>query len=186
VTIAPAIPREDQLRFGLWSFLATVTMLFAAFTSAYIVRRSGTDWQPTPLPAILWVNTAILGASSAALEIANRLGRSAAWRRSVAACAAALLLGLMFLGGQLAAWSELTARGVYVSSNPSSSFFYVITGAHGVHVIAALTVLAWATFVTSRGSRDPRGWTARMELCRTFWHYLGAVWIFLFALLAKG
>jgi cytochrome c oxidase subunit 3 len=186
MTVASALPREDQLRFGLWSFLATVTMLFAAFTSAYIVRRSGSDWRPVPLPAILWANTAALGASSVALEIANRSGRWRRWRLAGGACSVALALGLAFLGGQLTAWSELVTRGVYLSSNPSISFFYVMTGAHAVHVVAALGVLALGTAATWFGDRNPPLWSARMELCRTFWHYLGGVWLFLFALLATG
>ena len=66
--------RDDQLKLGLWMFLATVTMLFAAFTSAYIVRRSGSDWRPVALPSVLWWNTAVLAASSVAVEIANWYG----------------------------------------------------------------------------------------------------------------
>ena len=67
--------REDQLKLGLWMFLATVTMLFAAFASAYVVRRSGSDWLHVPLPSILWWNTLVLAASSVAVEAANWLGR---------------------------------------------------------------------------------------------------------------
>jgi cytochrome c oxidase subunit 3 len=176
--------REDQLRLGLWMFLATVTMLFAAFTSAYIVRRSGLDWQHVALPPLLWFNTAVLGVSSLALEWASRLGRSARWRAALAACSTALALGLAFLAGQVAAWHQLRAAGVYLSSSPHSSFFFMLTGAHGAHVAAALAVLAWGAAMTWSGDRDPRAWNARMELCRTFWHYLGAVWLFLFALVS--
>jgi cytochrome c oxidase subunit 3 len=186
MTMASALPRDDQLRLGLWSFLATVTMLFAAFTSAFVVRRGGTDWQAVSLPAILWTNTASLGASSMALEIANRWGLRNRWRLSVGACGAALVLGLAFLFGQLAAWRELVAGGVYLSSNPFSSFFYVMTGAHAVHVVAALIVLAWGTVVTWFGERNPQAWATQMELCRTFWHYLGGVWLFVFVLIANG
>jgi cytochrome c oxidase subunit 3 len=179
-----AADREEQVRLGLWMFLATVTMLFAAFTSAYIVRRGGADWAPVALPPILWLNTAVLGASSLTLEAAGRLGAARRWRRAIGACAAALALGVAFLAGQVAAWRHMAADGVYVSSNPHSSFFYVLTGAHALHVAAALGVLAWGLAATWSGSRDPRVWTARMEICRTFWHYLGAVWVFLFALVS--
>ena len=79
--------RDNQLRLGLWMFLATVTMLFAAFTSAYIVRRSGSDWRHVALPPILWLNTLILAASSIAVEAANRYGRCRRWRASTAAFA---------------------------------------------------------------------------------------------------
>ena len=176
--------REDQLRLGLWMFLATVTMLFAAFTSAYIVRRSGSDWRRLSLPSILWVNTVVLAASSIAVELASRSGRHRRWDRALAAFVAALALGIAFLGGQAAAWRQLVAAGVYLPSNPYSAFFYVLTGAHAIHVGAALAVLAWGAALTRAGARDPRAWALRMELCRTFWHYLGGVWVMLFALVS--
>lgn len=176
--------RDDQLRLGLWMFLATVTMLFAAFVSSYIVRRSGLDWRHVALPPILWLNTAVLGLSSCALELAAAQGRRRRWRRAFVAALAALALGFGFLGGQAAAWREMVVAGVYLSSSPHSSFFYVLTGAHALHVMAALAVLAWGAGLTWAGDRDSRGWTARMEICRTFWHYLGAVWVFLFALVS--
>lgn len=176
--------REDQLRLGLWMFLGTVTMLFAAFISAYIVRRSGTDWRQVPLPAILWANTLILVASSIALETANRSGLRLRWRRAELAMGAALACGLSFLAGQLGAWREMTAAGVYLPTSPHASFFFVLTGAHALHVLAALAVLTWGAVATWSRATDVPAWGARMELCRTFWHYLGAIWLVLFALVS--
>ena len=176
--------REDQLRLGLWMFLATVTMLFAAFTSAYVVRRSGSDWKPVALPSILWLNTLLLAASSAAVEVGTRNGRRREWMRAMISLGVSLTLGVAFLVGQLVAWRQMVAAGVYLPTSPHSSFFFMLTGAHGVHVVAALAVLAWGTARTWSGWRDPRAWAARMELCRTFWHYLGAVWVFLFVLVS--
>ena len=176
--------REDQLRLGLWMFLATVTMLFAAFASAYIVRRSGSDWQRVALPAILWTNTMWLAASGVALEVANYLGRRRRWALAVAGCSAALLGGTAFLGGQIAAWRQLIAAGVYLPTSPHSSFFFMITGAHAVHIVAALAVLVWGLARTRAAVADPRAWAVQMELCRTFWHYLGVVWVCLFALVS--
>jgi len=181
---ARGVSREDQVRLGLWMFLATVTMLFAAFTSAYIVRRSGSDWRHIALPRILWLNTVVLLASSVMLEGASRAGQRRHWRASVACGVAALLLGVGFLLGQFAAWRQMAAAGVYLPSSPHSSFFYMLTGAHAVHVVAALVVLAWGAAATFSGARDPGRWAARMSLCRTFWHYLGGVWVFLFVLLS--
>ena len=176
--------REDQLRLGLWMFLATVTMLFAAFTSAYIVRRSGSDWQYVTVPSILWINTAILAASSIALETANRYGRREQWNAAVAGCGTAVALGVAFLAGQVAAWRQLIAAGVYLPTSPHSSFFFMLTGAHAVHVVAALAVLIWGLSKTRSAPARPRAWSAQMDLCRTFWHFLGGVWLFLFALVA--
>ena len=179
-----SISRDDQVRLGLWMFLSTVTMLFAAFTSAYIVRRSGADWRHIALPGILWLNTVVLLASSVMLEGASRAGQRRQWSASVAGCVAALLLGAGFLVGQVAAWRQLAATGVYLPSGPHSSFFYMLTGAHAVHLVAALVVLAWGAAATFAGARDPDRWAVRMGLCRTFWHYLGGVWVFLFVLLS--
>lgn len=174
--------RQDQLRLGLWMFLATVTMLFAAFTSAYVVRRSGSDWRHVSLPSILWLNSLVLAASSVAVEVGSLRGGRGHWRSSGAAILTALALGVGFLCGQVVAWRQMVAAGVYLPTSPHSSFFYMLTGAHAVHVVAALVVLAWGGVATVFGSLDPRTWAARMSLCRTFWHYLGAVWLFLFAL----
>ena len=176
--------REDQLRLGLWMFLATVTMLFAAFTSAYIVRRSGSDWRHVALPPILWLNTVVLGASSVALEVASRAGLLGRWHAARGGYAVALSLGLGFLVGQVGAWHQLVAAGVYLPSSPHSSFFFMMTGAHALHVVAALGVLLWGTAATWSGDRDARAWSAQAGLCRTFWHYLGGVWVFLFALVS--
>jgi cytochrome c oxidase subunit 3 len=178
--------QSDLRRLGLWMFLATVTMLFAAFTSAYIVRRSGSDWQRVALPQILWWNTAVLGASSVALEVAWWYGSRRLWRASSGAFLLALMLGCGFVAGQVVAWRQLVAAGVYLPSNPFASFFYMMTGAHAVHVMAALAVIGWgaATTVRGRGRRRPHRWDATMGICRTFWHYLGAVWVYLFLLLS--
>jgi cytochrome c oxidase subunit 3 len=176
--------RQDQRELGLWMFLGTVTMLFAAFASAYIVRRSGNDWHAANLPSILWVNTGVLAVSSVALEMAVHFGRRRRWESARAAFAASFFLGLAFLAGQVSAWQQARAVGIYVSTNPHASFFFILTGAHAVHIVAALTVLAWGLALTLGRSPNPRLWDARIGLCRTFWHYLGGVWIFLFALMS--
>jgi len=176
--------RHDQRQLGLWMFLGTVTMLFAAFASAYIVRRSGSDWQTVALPPVLWLNTFALAVSSGVLEAAARYGRQRRWTLARAAFGGAFVLGVLFLGGQISAWRAARAAGIYLPANPHASFFYVLTGAHAVHVVAALTVLAWGLALTRTSERDSGAWGARMNICRTFWHYLGGVWVFLFALMS--
>ena len=183
-TIDAVAVREDQLKLGLWMFLATVTMLFAAFTSAYIVRRSGSDWRHVALPSILWLNSCVLAVSSVAVELAGLRGARGSWRSSAFAMLIAFALGVLFLAGQVAAWQQMVAAGVYLPTSPHSSFFFMLTGAHAMHVIAALAVLGWGAATTLSGARDARAWTSRMSLCRTFWHYLGGVWLFLFALVS--
>jgi cytochrome c oxidase subunit 3 len=165
-------------------FLATVAMLFAAFTSAYIVRRSGSDWHRIALPSILWINTALLAVSSLLVEAANSRGLRRRWTEASSALAAAVLFGLAFVAGQLAAWRQLVAAGVYAPTTPHGAFFFMLTGAHAVHIVAALAVLVWGWAMTRHAWSNPRAWSARMDLCRTFWHFLGGVWLFLFALVS--
>src|SRR5579864_7390184 len=122
---------------GMWVFLAAISMSFAALTSALVVRKGGAvDWRHFTLPPVLYLNTLVLLASSLTLEISRR--RIAAFmgaaKRKIAYPARwlylTLSLGLLFVGGQYVAWRQLSARGLYLATNPSSSFFYVFTGAH--------------------------------------------------------
>jgi cytochrome c oxidase subunit 3 len=177
--------REEIDQLGLWIFLATVTMLFAAFTSAYLVRQGGDDWSRVALPPVLWVSTTMLAVSSAAVERGSRCGRHGRWTAASAAMAAAVLLGGAFLVAQALAWRSMIAAGVYLPATPHSSFFYMMTGAHAVHVAAALIVLLWGAIVTwnGTGERDVRRWRSTMSTCRTFWHFLLGVWLYLFMLL---
>src|SRR6476469_1395776 len=126
----PGASRRASLT-GLVVLLTATTMVFAAFTSAFWVRRGlSNDWSPTPLPAVLWVNTGVLLASSAVLEVARRVlkaGRRTEFNRY---WTIGTVLGILFLLGQALAWRQLSAAGVFIASNPSSSFFYVLTAAH--------------------------------------------------------
>jgi cytochrome c oxidase subunit 3 len=180
----PALDRRPALDPGalaLWVFLSTVVMLFAAFASAYLIRRTGMDWTPVSLPPVLWVNTCVLAASSMALENARRgrLGRpQASW------VGMTLLLGLLFLAGQGAAWVELARRGILVRTGPYSSFLYILSGLHGIHLIGGILFLS-ATLGTMIRS-GPAQAVRRLRLCATYWHFLGALWLFLFLLLLGG
>jgi cytochrome c oxidase subunit 3 len=186
VTFHDVDRREETAQLGLWMFLATVTMLFAAFTSAYLVRQGGDDWQRIELPGILWASTGLLVTSSVAVERARRSGERRRWTQASAAMAAALVLGVAFLAAQAVAWRSLMAAGVYLPATPHSSFFYLMTGVQGVHVVAALLVLLWGALRTwdGTGRRDPGRWRQVMSRCRTFWHFLLGVWIYLFLILS--
>lgn len=178
--------REETAQLGLWIFLATVTMLFAAFTSAYLVRQGGDDWSRVELPGILWVSTLVLAASSAAVERARQSAEQRRWTAASAAMAIALTLGVTFLTAQAIAWRSLMAAGVYLPATPHGSFFYMMTGVHALHVVAALLVLLWGALRTwdGTGRRDLPRWQQVMSRCRTFWHFLLGVWIYLFVVLS--
>lgn len=171
----------DTARVGLWAFMGTVTMLFMGFTSAFLVRRASPDWQPLQVPSFLYVSSAALVLSSLTLGIARRrlvgwdLVGSERWTWATG------LLGAGFVAAQLSAWRQLAAQGVFLATNPSSSFFYVLTGAHILHLLGGLV---WFSVVAMRlrrmafaPGRDGLG------LFATYWHFLGGLWLYLLVLM---
>ncbi|MBI2833718.1 MAG: cytochrome c oxidase subunit 3 [Acidobacteria bacterium] len=181
-----SVQRHDLVQLGVWMFLATVVMLFAAFTSAYIIRRSASDWTPIELPWMLWMSTAALVASSVAFErgrFASKRGQAASARYGISAAAG---LGLIFLAGQVVAWRDLVARGVYVPTSPHSSFFFILTATHGVHVVAGLVLLIYTvTRIWDVGVPLDRGAPARLiAASATFWHFLAVLWLYVFVLVS--
>ncbi len=178
-------PRKNGRAYhtGIWVALAPMLMLFAGFASSYIVRRgASTDWRPIDLPLILWLNTAFLVCSSLTLERSrSRLGRwqLAAFSRWWSVTTA---LGVAFLAGQLVAWWQLAARGVYLASNPSSSFFYLLTAAHGLHLLGGLIALGYVGFRAARVAVGPANRTV-VDVTAVYWHFLGVLWVSLFLLL---
>ena len=159
--------------------LWTVGMLFAAFTAALLVRRGAADWQPVPLPSILWANTLVLALSSAAVEAARRRSRPGGldlkrW------LGLAGLLGLLFLAGQILAWMSLANAGVFLPTNPHSSFFYMLTAVHGAHVVGGIGALIWAV---RRAPRAATSWQP-LKYVATYWHFVGIVWLWLLVALS--
>lgn len=166
---------------GTWLLLAGVVMVFAAFTSAFLVRRGAAlDWRPFHLPSILWLNTAILIASSFTIDRARR-----DWESSFSWLTTTSVLGLVFLAGQYVAWRELRAAGVYVASNPASSFFYLLTGAHGLHILGGISALLYVVLSAWRRPNWPRK-RAAVEATAIYWHFMDALWVYLFLLLQIG
>ena len=189
--------RLRRNRIGMAVAMAPIAMLFVAFTSAYIVRQGlGEDWRAMGLPDILWINTLILVASSITLELARRgMARQAALAEvpsvpGVARVEASsapwlpitLVLGLGFLAGQWMAWNQLARQGIFISSNPSSSFFYLLTGAHAAHLVGGVLALAYAaaTAVLSH-ARERRRMV--VDVTSWYWHFMAVLWIYIFALL---
>jgi cytochrome c oxidase subunit 3 len=176
-----------RYRLGMWVALAAIAMMFTALTSAYIVRAaSGDDWRPIALPGILWLSTGLILASSFTFEAARRAlkrGKDSAYSRWLLLT---VLLGLGFLVSQLIAWRQLVAQGVYVATNPHSSFFYLLTGAHGVHLIGGILALDFLLFRTWRktvGEYPAERRRAAADAVSLYWHFMDGLWIYLFLLL---
>ena len=181
-TAAQVVIPVSNGQIGLWALLGTVTMLFAGFTSAYLVRRTSMDWQPIYSPPVLWFNTVALALSSATLEIAKAAHRARLVTKTKLWLLATSGLGLLFLLGQGFAWRELAAHGIYLPTSPHSSFFYMLTGIHGLHLLGGIVALAYASQQVWRSVRPlPNGGV--LPLCAVYWHFLTGIWLFLYFLL---
>ena len=170
-------------KIGLGVFLAVVGCLFALITSACFMRMALSDWQALPLPRLLWFNTGMLVLSSIALQCASLAARKGQMDMVKLGLATAGFTALVFLIGQLMAWRELSADGYFLASNPANSFFYLLTGMHGLHILGGLVGLGRTTVGAWNGARPAR-LRLSVELCAMYWHFLLFVWLAIFALLA--
>ena len=200
--------RLRRARLGLVIALTPILMLFVSFTSAYIVRQGLPtldpstnqvvhDWTPTPLPTALFlINTCVLLVSSVTIELARRqLIRQVALQpvRSIPGVSlgaekefpwlgATIILGFGFLAGQWLAWRELAARGFFIATGPSSSFVYVLTGSHAVHLLGGVLALlvAGSSAILRRPVESRR---IVVDVTAWYWHFMALLWIYILALL---
>jgi cytochrome c oxidase subunit 3 len=165
--------------------IVSILMFFMALASAFIVLRRGSDlWVTVHLPRILWANTCVLLASSFTLESARRrlfLADASGFRKFWLVTTA---LGFLFVAGQLIAWRQLVAQGVYIASNQASSFFYIFTGAHAVHLLGGVGALLFVSF--RKFEKTKISLPAAAEITSYYWHFMDGLWIFLLALLYLG
>jgi cytochrome c oxidase subunit III len=173
----------EPARTGIWVGLAAITMSFAAFTSALFVRQSSaTDWHHLSIPPIVFLNTLVLLASSVTLEIARKrlsqFMRNKEGTRQVPLTwlGITLGLGLIFVVGQYAAWLKLRAEGLYLATNPNSSFFYVLTAMHALHVLGGLGGLLRVINKLRQPVLSLRRST--MDATSYYWHFMGILWLY--------
>ncbi|MFL5156825.1 MAG: cytochrome c oxidase subunit 3 [Microvirga sp.] len=174
--ILPEANATPPSKIGLGIFLAVVGSLFALFFSAYAMRMQLPDWRTLPIPAILWLNTAMLVLSSLALHGAkSAIGRGEMPELRMGLLAAGIS-AMAFLSGQLLAWRQLTGEGYLLAANPANAFFYVLTGVHGLHLLGGLVALGRTT---EKAWRETTTEPLRLsvELCATYWHFLLLVWL---------
>ena len=176
----------SRYRLGTWVALASILMLFTALSSAYIVRAaSSSDWQPLAMPRILLLSSLLLLFSSGTLETARRRLSQAATSAYKSWLLLTVLLGVGFLASQLFAWRQLAKQGVYIASNPHSSFFYLFTAVHGVHLFGGLAALAYLS-LRSRVPQETSALTkaqAKADAVTLYWHFMDFLWLYLFVLL---
>lgn len=172
-------------KIGLLILLAVITSLFGLFISAYWMRMEHAhgDWTPLAVPRLLWFNTALLILSSAGMQWAREAAKRGQADRVRVALIAGGTLAWAFLAGQLLAWRQLNASGYFLASNPAVTFFYLLTGVHGLHLLGGLFVWGKTVFRMARAGVELVDLRLSVELCTVYWHYLLLVWLVLFAVL---
>jgi cytochrome c oxidase subunit III len=184
IVAAKGIPSQT----GVWVAVSAIAMSFAALTSALVVRQaSGSDWQRFVLPRILYLDTLILVASSYTLSLSRK--RFAAGSAPSPALRASgfywlymtLTLGVLFVAGQLLAWRSLASQGLFLATNPSSSFFYVLTAMHGLHLLGGVMGLI---YVAVRLRRSARNAQTSLSTASVYWHFVDLLWVYLLMVIA--
>ena len=193
---SPLVPKENAPRtswvnprkFAMWMALAVLTMMFAGFTSAYIVRMAAPNWSRFQLPNNFYYSAAIIFTSSITMALSVRFFKRDNLAGYRLALAATFALGVAFFYSQYLGWKQLEHIGVYVAGNPSGSFVYVITYVHVAHVVGGLICLAIAlmralvsfsnpaTFLIFRTDANKK---INIELLATYWHFVDVLWIYL-------
>ena len=177
----------SRYRVGMWVSVASIAMLFTSLTSAYIVRSATSyDWLPIAVPRALFVSTGLLLLSSITLELARQKLKRSFQDGYSRYLLLTVLLGLVFLASQLSAWRQLARQGVYLVSHPHSSFFYLLTGAHALHLLGGLLALMFLWLRSRRQLSEPAGVARRQaaaDAVTIYWHFMDALWIYLFLLL---
>lgn len=170
-------------KFGMWLFLASVMMIFMSLTSAYIVRRAEGNWVYFDLPSLFYITSVVIVASSVTMQLAYFAVKSDHISGAKMLILITSILGIVFLVGQFMGWGQLVTNNVYFSGgNPSGSFFYVISGLHGIHLISAVIFLLIMLSAVLTGKAHAGNMT-KMEMCTTYWHFLGGLWLYLFVFL---
>ncbi|HXM93648.1 MAG TPA: cytochrome c oxidase subunit 3 [Candidatus Dormibacteraeota bacterium] len=173
----------DATRSGVWVGIFAITMSFAAFTSALFVRQGSSDWTHLAVPPLVYANTLILIMSSITFEMSRRAmakgleSDRSELRIGVRWLWGALVLGLAFVAGQYMVWRQLAAAGIYLATNPNSSFFYVFTGMHALHLIGGILALVY--LIARLSGKGAAFRQSLFESTAIYWHFMAGLWLYL-------
>lgn len=182
--------RSNKLRITMGFMLLVVLMTFGVLIGAYVVTATnGTlEWKPFEnLPVPVWISTLLILASSFTYKIFQNHLHSQSQQKAKNWLLATTILGAVFISSQILAWLALAQRGVYVHSNPYAGFFYILTAVHAVHVIVGIIILGYIVLRTWHETDSEIELAQRKNISNTvgwYWHFMGALWIVLFLLLA--
>ena len=175
---------KGAYKIAIWIAIVSITVLFFALTAVMVARaEESSNWVHTIVPPLLYFNTILLVASSFTFELSRRALNREAANQFVRWLYVTTGLGIAFIAGQLIAWRQLAAQGIYVTTNPSSGFLYVLTAAHGLHLLGGILALLYLAFRTRKIIFNPHK-RIIVDITATYWHFMDVLWIYLLVLLA--
>lgn len=169
-------------KFILWLFIVSIIMLFAAMTSAYLVRRAEGNWLEYDVPPIFIYSSIVLVVSSLTMHWAYLAAKKDNFNSLKTAITVTFALGMLFLYMQFRGWVDLVNQNVFFVGNPAGSFMYIFTGLHGFHLISGLIVLVFALVAVFRFKIHAKNLN-QIEIAATYWHFLDVLWLYLFLFL---
>jgi cytochrome c oxidase subunit 3 len=166
-------------KFIMWLFIVSIIMLFAAMTSAYLVRRAEGNWLEYDIPSVFSYSSIVLVISSLTMHWAYLAAKKDNFKSLKIAITITFALGAVFLYMQFQGWVELVKENVFFVGNPAGSFMYIFTGLHGFHLISGLIVLIFALVAAFRLRIHGKSLN-QLEIAATYWHFLDILWLYLF------
>jgi cytochrome c oxidase subunit III len=165
-------------KFTLWVGVASIVMMFAGLTSAYIVKRNQANWVTFDLPVMFWYSTMIIIISSLTLFVSRQAFKQREMARYRGLVVTTLVLGIVFVIMQGIGFNQLWVKGITLTKNVSFSFLYVIVGLHALHVIGGVVALV-ILFAKAFSSKVRNYDIVPLEVISTYWHFVDALWIYL-------
>ena len=169
-------------KFALWLFIVSITMMFAAMTSAYLVRKGEGNWLEFSLPSQFVFSTVIIVLSSISMQMAYMAAKRDEFNRLKWLMSITFALGVIFCINQIKGWGQLVDQNVYFVGNPAGSFVHVFSGLHGAHLVSGLVFLMIVFFQVMKENVHSRKLNL-IQMCNTYWHFLGGLWLYLFGFL---
>ena len=172
-------------KFALWLFIVSICMLFAGLTSAYIVKKSDGRWLQFDMPDMFLYSTVVLVLSSVAMHWTYLKAKDNSLKAVKIGITATAAIAMAFFYMQYLSWVKLVSQDVFLVGNPSGSFVYIFSGLHLAHLIGGLVFLLVVFLDTMNYKVHSKSMLA-IEMCTTYWHFLGGLWIYLYLFLVMN